>query len=306
MKKISFILLGLVSLNLELEAQQEAQYSMYFFNPMLINPGYTGTQEALQVTALVRDQYTNFKGAPKTQGLSLHAPLRNQHIGLGVTLTNDKLGATNNTAGYGFFAYSIKLNAKNHRLVFGLKAGTDFYRSDYSNATVEDNSDYLFVDGYNFRKTLFNVGTGVYYYGKRFYAGASVPSLVKNSIAESTGQKAVQENHFYAFAGVVIKINPGINFRPSFVIKTVKNAPPSIDANAALLFYNKVWFGLMYRYNSAAGANIMYNVSENFRIGYAYDYGLNTLQKYSNGSHEIMLGFDLRTVQKGIKSPRFF
>lgn len=289
-----------------MKSQQEAQYSLYFFNPMLVNPGYTGSQEALSVTAIVRDQWTNFAGAPKTQGLTVHTPLRNQNIGVGLAFTNDKIGANNNTSTYGYFSYSIKLNQKNHRLVFGIKAGVDYFRTNYTNLAVNDNTDNLFTDNYNYKKTLFNAGAGAYYYGKRFYLGCSVPQLVKNSITPTNGQKAVQENHFYAFGGLVFKINSAINFRPSFVIKSVKNAPLSVDVNGSFLFYDKLWLGAMYRYNSAVGANIMYNISDKFRIGYAYDFGLNNIQRYSVGSHEFMLSYDLRTTSKGIKSPRYF
>jgi hypothetical protein len=54
------------------------------------------------------------------------------------------------------------------------------------------------------------------------------------------------------------------------------------------------------------GLNIMYNINQNLRIGYAYDYQLTSLQKFSQGSHEIMLSYDLRSKAKGFKSPRYF
>jgi hypothetical protein len=62
----------------------------------------------------------------------------------------------------------------------------------------------------------------------------------------------------------------------------------------------------MYRHKAATGLNIMYNISQNLRIGYAYDYQLTSLQKFSVGSHEIMISYDLRSKAKGFKSPRYF
>ena len=104
----------------------------------------------------------------------------------------------------------------------------------------------------------------------------------------------------------MIKLNPAINMRPSFIVKYVNNAPLSIEGNLSFLFYDKVWIGAMYRHQAAAGLNIMYNISQNLRIGYAYDYQLTSLQKFSLGSHEIMISYDLRTKAKGFKSPRYF
>ncbi len=302
----TIILLWLLALGITLKAQQETQHSMYFFNPVLLNPAYAGSQEALQITATVRDQWTGIKGAPKTQVLSLHTPLKTEHIGVGFTVLNDELGVTKNTGLYADLAYSVKVNKKNNRLAFGLKVGLDLFRQDFSNLRINDNTDQLYTDGFNYKKNLFNMGAGIYYYGKRHYIGISTPRLFKNKIDLAAGQTAIQENHYYLFGGIVIKLNPAINMRPSFIVKYVNNAPLSIEGNLSFLFYDKVWIGAMYRHQAAAGLNIMYNISQNLRIGYAYDYQLTSLQKFSLGSHEIMISYDLRTKAKGFKSPRYF
>ena len=303
---IGIILLWLLALATAVRAQQETQHSMYFFNPVLLNPAYAGSQEAIQVTGTVRDQWTGLKGAPKTQVLSVHSPLRTENVGIGLTVLNDQLGVTKNTGLYADIAYSVKVNKKNNRLAFGVKLGMDFFRQDFSSLRVNDNTDALYTDGFNYKKNLFNVGAGVYYYGKRYYLGISTPRLVKNKINLDANQSAIQENHYYAFGGIVIKLNPAINMRPSFIVKYVNNAPLSIEGNLSFLFYDKIWIGAMYRHKAAAGLNIMYNINQNLRIGYAYDYQLTSLQKFSQGSHEIMLSYDLRSKAKGFKSPRYF
>ena len=308
MKHTHKLLLGtlLMLASFSSNAQQETQHSMYFFNPVLLNPAYAGSQEAIQVTATVRDQWTNLKGAPKTQVLSLHSPLKKENIGVGFTVLNDQLGITKNTGVYADLAYSIKVNKKNNRLAFGVKVGMDFFRQDFSSLRVNDNTDALYTEGFNYKKNLFNIGAGLYYYGKRHYIGISTPRLVKNKINLASDQQALQENHYYAFGGIVIKLNPAINMRPSFIVKYVNNAPLSIEGNLSFLFYDKIWIGAMYRHKAAIGLNIMYNINQNLRIGYAYDYQLTSLQKFSQGSHEIMLSYDLRSKAKGFKSPRYF
>ncbi len=300
---LPLILLALVSKGY---SQQEAQQSLYFFNPLLVNPGYAGSQEALSVTGIVRSQWVGFKGAPQTQCLSIHSPLRNDHFNLGLSFVNDQLGVTKNTGIFADFAYSIRLNSKNHRLVFGLKAGVDLYRSNFSRLAVNDNTDELYVNGYNYATQFFNAGGGIYYYGKRFYIGASSPRLIKNVMTVSGENVLAQANHYYGFAGIVLKLNNRVNMRPSFMLKYTQNAPVSVDANLSFLFYDKIWIGGMYRYNSAAGANIMLKVSQSFSIGYAYDFTLNAINNYSKGSHEIMLNYNLRSKTGGFVSPRYF
>ena len=50
------------------------------------------------------------------------------------------------------------------------------------------------------------------------------------------------------------------------------------------------------------------NVSENFMVSYAYSYSLgNKTGVYNNGTHEIILRYNLRQVAKAlIDSPRYF
>lgn len=304
--KITALFFALLTFSVAIRAQQETQHSMYFFNPVLLNPAYAGSQEAIQVTGTVRDQWSGLKGAPKTQVLSLHSPLKTEKIGVGFTVLNDQLGVTKNTGVYADLAYSIKVNKKNNRLAFGVKLGMDFLRQDFSSLRINDNTDELYNDGFNYKKNLFNVGAGIYYYGKRHYLGISTPRMVKNKINLSSDQQALQENHYYFFGGIVVKLNPAINMRPSFIVKYVNNAPLSIEGNLSFLFYDKIWVGAMYRHKAAIGLNIMYNVSQNLRIGYAYDYQTTALQKFSFGSNEIMVSYNLRSKSKGFKSPRYF
>ena len=94
--------------------------------------------------------------------------------------------------------------------------------------------------------------------------------------------------------------------RPSFIVKYVNNAPLSIDGNLSFLILEKVWLGAMYRHKSAIGINAMYCLNDKLSIGYAYDFTLNKIQKYSAGSHEIMLSYKFKTKSKGFMSPRYF
>ncbi len=306
LKKSIIILFVFNNMITSLNAQQELQMSTYFFNQLYINPAYAGSQKSLVVNATIRDQWTSFKGAPKSQILSMHAPLKKDLIGLGFSIINDKIGARSNKTVALDLSIGVKLNKKNHRLALGLKLGLDVYQTNFNNAKIQDNSEDTYLEGYNYTKVLPNVGAGLYYYGDRFYLGVSSPRILKNSFNLPSGQNALQENHFYFFGGCVIKLNSLVNMRPSVIIKYVNNAPLSIDANLSFLILDKVWIGAMYRYNSALGMNIIYNITERMSVGYAYDYGLNNIQKYSAGSHEIMLSYKFKSKSKGFISPRYF
>ena len=304
MKKLVGVLIIALMFVQQVSAQQEAQYSMYMFNPLSVNAAYAGTRDAFSVVALYRNQWTGFKGAPQTSNLTLHAPIKSSNLSLGLSVVDDRLGTTKSTAFKGDIAYKIRLNKKKHYLSFGLKAGADLFSAQQTKAVINDNADVLYTNVNN--KPLFNVGAGLYYYGKRHYVGLSTPKLLENVYDGNVSTKFKQLKHYYLMAGIVLPLNSVVQFKPSFVVKAVENAPLIADLNLSFLFYERMWVGAMYRVKESCGLNVAFYINDYVTLGYAYDYSLTNLRKYNSGSHEIMLGFDLSRKAKSFKTPRYF
>jgi type IX secretion system PorP/SprF family membrane protein len=96
-------------------------------------------------------------------------------------------------------------------------------------------------------------------------------------------------------------------FKPSFTVRMVSGAPVSVDLSAVFFFYDKLGVGLAYRREDSFAGLIHYYFSPEFYIGYAYDYTLTELRKFHNGTHEFMIGYDFKMVNRNrIYSPRFF
>ena len=93
------------------------------------------------------------------------------------------------------------------------------------------------------------------------------------------------------------------------MIKHVKGAALSTDVTANFLFNEKLWLGASYRINDeqrAFGAIIDFQVSRQFRIGYAYEIPTGEIRPYTSGSHEILLMYEFRFLKNKQKSPRYF
>ena len=73
-------------------AQQLPQFTQYMFNTISINPAYAGSRETLSAVGLHRSQWVGLEGGPQTQTLSVHSPLKNEKVGLGISVINDELG----------------------------------------------------------------------------------------------------------------------------------------------------------------------------------------------------------------------
>ena len=119
-----------------LKAQQHPMFSHYMFNGLFINPAYAGSKEFVSTTFIARKQWSGFKGAPNTQLASLHAPLNNKRIGLGVVVSNDNIGITNETDLYGSYAYHIPMNSGN--LSLGISGGFSYFKSQLSSPLTMD------------------------------------------------------------------------------------------------------------------------------------------------------------------------
>lgn len=287
-------------------AQQDPMYTMYMFNTLSVNPAYAGSADRLSAVALHRSQWVNFKGAPTTQTFTMHSPLKKENISIGGSVVNDAHGPVKQTGFYLDASYRIFMGSR--RLAFGLKAGTNLFSANLMDLNPYDENDNTFNTNIQ-SKMLPNFGFGVMYYSKRFYVGASVPKLLQNKLIDGEIPDFVnnqEKNHGFLIAGAVFDLSYYTKFKPTILLKAVNGAPLGAEVTAQFLFYEKLWAGLMYRWQDAAGVLLQYEINNRFKIGYAYDYTLSDIRKYSDGSHEVMLGFDLIKGFPGDVSPRYF
>jgi type IX secretion system PorP/SprF family membrane protein len=94
MKKLFFALILLLVSGFQANAQFEPQFTQYMFNEMFINPAYAGSRDQISATLSYRNQWVGLQGAPKTQSASVHGPLMNKKMGLGLTMMNETIGVT--------------------------------------------------------------------------------------------------------------------------------------------------------------------------------------------------------------------
>ncbi|MDO6597557.1 type IX secretion system membrane protein PorP/SprF [Oceanihabitans sp. 2_MG-2023] len=290
-------------------SQQLPQFTQYMYNTISINPAYAGSRETLSVVGLHRSQWVGFKGGPITQTLSAHTPLRNEKIGVGLSLINDKLGYQDFSYIYGDFSYTINTGEKT-KLAFGLKAGFTQYSLS---ATLRGNEpDDPSIYGVEDRWSP-NIGVGLFWHTQKWYLGLSAPRILNtdyNKEGNSSGvqYEALERISYYFTGGYVFNLSDNTKFKPAALIKATNGAPLSYDLTANFLFHEKLWLGASYRinnYTSAIGGLADFQISKEIRIGYTYEYPISDINAYTGGTHEILLMFEVFKVKR-IKSPRYF
>ncbi|PCH72753.1 MAG: hypothetical protein COB98_11520 [Flavobacteriaceae bacterium] len=288
-------------------AQQLPQFTQYMYNTIAVNPAYAGSRGALSIIGLNRNQWVGFDGGPNTQTLSIHSPLRNEKIGVGLSLLNDKTGYENFTYAYADFSYTIKAS-ETINIAFGLKGGFSYYKIDAE--LMNDSS--VSSDPY-FNKKLnhltANFGAGIYVHTNKWYLGLSSPRLINTTYTNSTDFKTFEQLHYYGISGYVFTLNSTLKLKPTFLTKYTHNAPLSYDLTANLLFDEKYWLGGSYRMNGkerAIGFIADMQVNKQLRVGYAYEIPTGEIRPYTSGSHEILLIYEFRFLKSKFRSPRYF
>ncbi|MBT8220828.1 MAG: type IX secretion system membrane protein PorP/SprF [Bacteroidia bacterium] len=316
MRRLLCILaLGLIH-QISIWGQQQAQYTQFMFNKLWMNPGYAASGDEPCLNILSRNQWLGFDGAPVSQAINYHTPLKKQRVGLGISLNHDQLGPTNTWTLSGNYAYRIPTSVG--KLSIGVQGSITDFGIKFNELSGLQDGDGIVADEYQ-RKLLTNFGAGLYFTTKKYFLGVSIPFLLQNDISFNDGstQSAIygqQVIHWYIMGGALLRISQKIKAKPAFLAKFAKNAPSDLDLNFSLIFLDRLWTGLSYRFGGSTrdsfGESIdlilQYQLGWSFRLGVAYDYALTELQNHNNGSLEFMLQYCFNKKSEEITNPRFF
>ena len=303
---LSLVTVLLLLISLDGVSQQDPMYTQYMYNTLSVNPAYAGSREALSLTGLLREQWVGIDGAPSTQSLTIHSPIYNDNMGLGLSVVNDKVGPIHQTMLFADYSYSIQ-TTMNAKLAFGLKAGVNLLQADLTGLHSNQGGDQAIYNVDN--RLLPNVGVGVYYYSDKGYIGVSAPKLLQQRISDGNNDlnEDIQRRHYFLIGGYVFDLSENIKFKPAFLLKAVQGAPLSVDLSGNFFYNDKFGIGLAHRFDDSFSGLLQYYVTPQFRIGYAYDFTMTELRHYNSGSHELMLGYDFNFMNDNrIRSPRFF
>lgn len=268
--------------------QQQVMYTQYMFNGLALNPAYAGSHESISVTALAREQWTGLDGAPSTQTLSIHSPVKNERVGVGLLFLHDKIGVTDQTGIYTSYSYKLPFE-DGSTLAMGLQGGVTFYNARFSEVSDVNPA---FANG-DVREVHPNFGFGAYYTKDRLFAGFSIPQLMHSSFdRDNEDSDSWIVRHYFASAGYVFDLNPDLKLKPHVLMKAVKGAPVEFDVNASVLIKERVWLGVSWRSFDSFDALFQIQVNNQLQFGYSYDFATTTeLRRVNSGSHEIMLNY---------------
>ncbi|HEY9049435.1 MAG TPA: type IX secretion system membrane protein PorP/SprF [Ohtaekwangia sp.] len=276
-------------------SQGDPLYAQYLNNPLVINPAYTGLNNNFNASVSYRKQWSNFDGSPTTFNVSMHSSVSRNKMGLGILLVQDKTGVNKNTEAYTTYAYRLKLNTM--QLSFGIQAGFINFRTNNDALNAYDPSDPAFSNNLNITKLSF--GAGIILSSEQFFAGLSVPRMLRSTIVlsdDNTNESVKAElydQHYYGTLSYMFYLSPRVRFKPSCLVKYIPGAPVSVDYTAAINLDQKYSAGLFTRNANTFGFLVQLRFASAYRFGYVFEVPTGNSVGTRFNTHEVTLGLNL-------------
>lgn len=287
-------------------SQNDIGWTHFGFNRLAYNPAYAGGENTLAAGALYRNQWwSGVDGAPKSISITAHTPIGGFNNALGIEINTDKIGLYNRQNVALSYAYRLRFNERNY-LGLGIDGQLGFAKTEWQRAQGLQETDALIgVDDEN--RFAPNFGLGAYLSMDKFYAGVSMPLLLKNTFyLKENGTDESPKRTFYAMAGLDLPIGDNIAFQPHLLASINGAAPFDLDLNANLLFFETFMVGLSYRLEDSIDALFQYRMKNGLRLGVAVDFTASELNKATTGSYELYVGYVFPCESCQIENLRYF
>jgi type IX secretion system PorP/SprF family membrane protein len=293
-----------------MQGQQLPLYSQYMMNGFLFNPAVAGSDGFTTLAISSRDHMVGFENSPRTNAFSAQGRLlrssfkvrnnplfksrtagrRSGRVGVGGYVFNDKNGFVQRVGGQIAYAYHISLH--NAQLSFGLSASTFQFKLDYTQLTFRNDDD-VFNETFANKVLVPDAGAGVYLLTTNSYAGFSISNCFETRVKIGGGPLDYRMyRHYFLMAGKRFNQENIFSLEPSFLVKGTEKTGFQADLQMRTYYNKDYYMGLSYRTGNAIGLMVGAKLNR-FYFSYAFDYSLQSIQRYSLGSHEINLAYKL-------------
>ena len=322
MKNLFLPLLLLLFCSGSLLAQDEANFSHYTVNPVLVNPAASGLRGFHQLQVNGRYQWSGISDSPKSLNALYNGPLGDK-FGLGVGVLSENAGLLSRTkamVNYSFF-FDIKED-------FFLSAGfsTEFQqlrlRSSAIFADITNGNKYYDLNDPIAENAVAGIGrfdvalSVMAGFGnpvtqgsqeRPTYLGVTFSNIVGNrldNIAIVDVNKSSPFDYYMLLAGHKIKSSSSnVSIEPSIFLRRIKNAPFQADLNLNVgLLNDKFITGISYRSLGAVGL-LLGAKAANIQFFYSFDLSLQEISTYASGTgtHEVTFAIAFDPQKYGSK-----
>ncbi|MDB4443397.1 PorP/SprF family type IX secretion system membrane protein [Saprospiraceae bacterium] len=318
-----FFTFFILFIGFSVQSQQAGQYSMFMLNKYQNNSAYAGLDNSLVVTGVFRSQWVGLKGNPIMQNINAHMPVYFIKGGIGLNIDNIELGAEQNTSMSLSYAFHKQIGNIG---ILSLGVGGGFYQKtldgsilrtpegDYEENSPVNHNDLILFEG---RETgiapIFNAG--VFFQTEKFEIGASAINLIEPEVNLNTNVNFQLKRHCYITMAYNWDINNSFSLQPSIMVES-DFIETQLEVSTIIKYNDNIFGGLAFRGYSentidATAFLVGMKLSEKITLAYSYDLTLSSYNSVSNGSHEVLIRYNLNKIigagvlPRIIHNPRF-
>ncbi len=310
---------GLMFFAIEVRAQQATQYSLFMLHPFGFNPAMSSVESDIILTGVNRQQWSGLLGRPKSSMLSVQVPIPYVKGGFGILFEKDIIGASGSNKVELSYSQSVALGGNNF-LSIGAAIGLNLYELDGAKLRTPEG---VYVGGNIFHSddklssSLLQTRALTNAFGCHLSTNiVHIGIGVSNLLPTKADLSIVSVEYKRTFFGYLTKTFDLQNFKLTPSVLAKSNGTVSQIEAALQARYAQVTIGVGYRGYSTYTSDAMnfmagYHLTDNLLVAYCYDLGVSKLKDVHNGSHEIMLKYNLRNIistgiyPKVIYNPRF-
>ena len=301
-----FLTIVIVIFPLQLIGQMFPLSDQYLNNTLIINPAFAGCHDALSITMMYRNKMAGFEGAPENSSFSLHTPLKNNSIGIGLSYSSSSYGINREKSLTGNYSYRIE--AGRGVLALGLGLSATVLKVAWNELAPDDPADVLLYNS-TVSVILPDFSLGAYYYNDKYFLGLSLPMFLSNEFNYTRGDYGISNDfskYSYFFeGGYYFDLSKDIKILPSLLTKYQYGHALQFDLDVQIILGERIRLGTGYRNSKTVLGMLQCNFTRQLMVAYTYGYGMSSVNSYISGSHEIVFNY-IFSYSRKIMNPRQF
>jgi len=289
------------------------------FNKYAFNPAFAGLDFSLSANLMYRNQWEGIPSNPTDIQLNAHIPMYIWSGAVGGILERQSFGVFNQTSLSG--SYNFITDTPYGLISFGGRVGLTQLTISGDKIVTPEGID---VSGFSHNDPILLEGTdqgislrwdiGTFFYNKTLQAGIAVANIPSTRIGLDRTSFS-QTTHINGFFQYNFDVNEEIELMQSILLKTDLNKIQS-DISSVIKINGNIFGGISLRGYSSRSLDALVilagmKISDHYTLSYSYDIGLSGLRRGHEGTHEILLNYNLRKLigtgqpPKIIYNPRY-
>lgn len=288
-------------------------------NKYAFNPAFAGLDFSLSANLMYRNQWEGLPSNPTEIHINAHIPMYIWSGAVGGMIERRSFGVLNQTSVLG--SYNYVTDTPFGLISFGGRIGLSQLAIDGSAIITPEG---IYTGGFTHNDPILlesqdqGIGmrwdAGSFFYNKKIQAGIAISNVPSSKIGlENTSFE--QKTHVNGYFQYNFLINDEVELMQSILLKTDLNKIQS-DISSLFKINGNIFGGISLRgYSSRSFDAVVFiagmRISDQYTLSYSYDMGLSGLRRGHEGTHEILLNYNLRKLigtgqpPKIIYNPRY-